>query len=301
LLLPPETCLFVAHAVSVTWKEYRVEPVGTFESRVTGFLTGFDAAKKIGERFIKPAQRSLRAAEVDRGEPAVILTFVFEPAGLIFIVARDLPFVVEPLPLPQGSVVKPSVGFKHDPKFTLLVSVRPKTKLIGAEHSLFPLLAFYVFTNRGLTDVTNAAGVVTPGPKRREPAAQEAEFLSQDTAGVTFEPIGDLRDRKRWVTLKEQVNMIGHDFHRVNRERKLIRLFQQQRFQTLSHGLRENRPAVLRTPNQVKLERENRAGVACVSRHTTIIHRANIYSMLNLKNYRLTIPPLPKGSGSLVF
>jgi hypothetical protein len=85
--------------------------------------------------------------------------------------------------------------FKHDPKFTLLVSISPKAEFIGAEHPSFPLLAFNVFANRGLTDVTNAAGVVTPGPKRREPAAQEAEFLSQDAAGVTFEPIGDLRDR----------------------------------------------------------------------------------------------------------
>jgi hypothetical protein len=131
---------------------------------------------------------------------------------LIFIAARDLPFVVEPLTLCQCGIVKSSVRLEHNPKFTLLVRVSPKAKLIGTKHRSCPLLAFYVFTNRGFTDVTNAACVVAPGPKRREPTAQESKFLSQDTAGVTFESIGDLRDRKRWVTLKKQVNVIGHDF-----------------------------------------------------------------------------------------
>jgi hypothetical protein len=195
------------------------------------------------------------------------------------------------------------VGLEHNRKFTLLVRVSPEAKLIGAKHWSFPLLAFYVFTNRSFTDVTDAACVVAPGPERGEPAAQESKFLSQDTAGVTFEPIRDLRDRKRRVTLKKQVNMIGHDFHRVNCQGKLIRLFQQQRSQTIGDSICKHRPAVLRTPNQVKLERENRAGIACVPRHATIIHIASIYSMQNLrhfKKFRLTIPPPPKGSGSLV-
>jgi len=124
--------------------------------------------------------------------------------------------------------------------------------------------------------VTNAARIVTSGPKRREPAAQEPEFLSQDTSGVTFDSIGDLRDRKRWITLKKQVNVIGHDFHRVNYQGKLICLFQQQRSQTLGNSIRENRPAVLRTPDKVKLQRENRAGITCVPRHVIIIQQANI-------------------------
>jgi hypothetical protein len=238
---------FEPDSVPVTRKEYRVETIGAFESRVTGFLAGFDAPKEIGERFIKSPKSSLGTAEVDRGKPAVILTFVFEPAGLIFVTARNLPFVVEPLALPQSRVEKPSVGFKHDPKFALLVRVGPKAEFIGAEHPSFPLLAFNVFTNRVLTDVTDASCVVTPGPKRREPAAQEAEFLSQDAAGVTFEPIGDLRDRKRWVTLQKQVNVIGPDFYCVNGQRKLIRLFQQQRFQALGGCSPEDTPQAIPT------------------------------------------------------
>jgi len=45
-MLHAEPVTFEPNAVSVTRKEYRVEPVGAFESRVTGFLTGFEAAKK---------------------------------------------------------------------------------------------------------------------------------------------------------------------------------------------------------------------------------------------------------------
>jgi hypothetical protein len=43
------------------------------------------------------------------------------------------------------------VRFKHDPKFTLLVSVRPKPEFIGAEHPSFSLMALeispYFFQN----------------------------------------------------------------------------------------------------------------------------------------------------------
>ena len=52
-MLHAEPVAFEPNAVSVTRKEYRVESVGAFESRVTGFLAGFDAAKEIGERFIQ--------------------------------------------------------------------------------------------------------------------------------------------------------------------------------------------------------------------------------------------------------
>lgn len=85
-------------------------------------------------------------------------------------------------------------------------------------------------------------------PERRESTAQEPEFLSQDTAGVTFESIGDLRDRKRWITLKKQVNLIGHDFHRVNCQGNLISLFEQQRAQTLGNSIRENLKKAVPSP-----------------------------------------------------
>src|SRR5208283_4354697 len=221
-MLHAELVSFESDSVAVTREENRIEPISRFESRVTRFLTG-SAPKEISERFIQSPQRSLGAAEIDTRKPTVFRTFVFKPGGLIFVGARDLPFVVEPLTLRQCGIVKSSVRLEHNPKFTLLVSVSPKAKLIRTEHHSLPFLAFNVFTNSGFTDVTNAACVVTPGPKRREPAAQEPEFLSQDTAGITFESIGDLGDRKRWVTLKKQVNVIGHDFHCVNCQGKLIR------------------------------------------------------------------------------
>src|SRR5271165_3811013 len=300
-VLHSQSVVFEPNAVAVAREENRVEPVGAFESRVTRFLTGFDAAKEVLESFIEPAECALSTAEVQTFKVRVLLPLVFKPSGLLLVGARDLPFAVEPLTLSQCGIVKSSVRLEHNPKFTLLVDVSPKAKFIGAKHRSFPFLAFNVLAHCCLADVTHAACVVTPGPKRRESTAQESKFLSQDTAGITFESIGDLRDRKRWVTLKKQVNVIGHDFHRVNRQGKLIRLFKQQRSQTIGNSIRENRPAVLRTPDQVKLQRENRAGIACVPRHAIIIHRANIYSIQNLTKFQPAIPPLPEGSGSLAF
>src|SRR5208282_6390806 len=92
----------------------------------------------------EPAERALSAAEVNSRKPLITIAFVLKPAGLIFVAARDLPFVVEPLTLHQCGVVQATVRFKHNPKLTLLVRVSPKAKLIRAEHQSFPILAFDV-------------------------------------------------------------------------------------------------------------------------------------------------------------
>ena len=147
VVLPKLNCrsqsvAFEPNAVAVAWVKNRVEPVGAFESRVPGFLAGFDASKEVLESFIEPAQGALGTAEVQTFKVRVLLSLVFKPAGLIFIAARDLPFVVEPLTLCQRGIVKSSVGLEHNRKFTLLVGVGPKAKLIGPEHGSFPPFDF---------------------------------------------------------------------------------------------------------------------------------------------------------------
>jgi hypothetical protein len=109
-----------------------------FESRVTRFLTGIDAPKEVLESFIEPAECALGTAEVQTFKVRVLLSLVFKPAGLIFITARDLPFVVEPLTLCQRGIVKSSVRLEHNPKFTLLVRVSPKTKLYQMPEGTYP-------------------------------------------------------------------------------------------------------------------------------------------------------------------
>jgi hypothetical protein len=194
-ILNAKPIAFQSYAVAVAREQDRVKPVNTFKSRITRFLTGFDSSKEILESFIEASQRPLRAAEIKPLKIGVRFPLILKPTGLIFVAARDLPFIIEPLTLSQCGVVQATVRLEHDRDLALLVRVGPKTKLIRAEHHSLAFLAFNVAPNSGFTDVTNTAGIVTPGPKRREPTAQESKFLSQDTAGVTFETIGDFRDR----------------------------------------------------------------------------------------------------------
>ena len=113
-MLHPQLVTLQTDAVAVAREKNRVEAVSSFESRVTRLLACFNAPKEIGERFIEPSQSSLCTAEVNRGKPAVTLSLVLEPPGLIGIASRYLPFVVEPLTLRQGRVVEPSVSLQHD-------------------------------------------------------------------------------------------------------------------------------------------------------------------------------------------
>jgi hypothetical protein len=111
-MLDTEPVTLEPDSVPVTREENRIEPISRFQSRVPRVLAGFDAPKEIGERFIKPAQRSLGAAEVNRGEPAVIRAFVFKPAGLIGVAARDLPFVVEPFDVERARRCRDACAFQ---------------------------------------------------------------------------------------------------------------------------------------------------------------------------------------------
>jgi hypothetical protein len=144
------------------------------------------------------------------------------------------------------------VGLEHDLQFAFLVRVSPQLKFVGAKHRLFPFLVLDIVAYRCLADVSHAPRVVGARPQGGQAAAQERKLLSQYAAGVAFESIGDLGDRKGRVTLNEQMNVIRHDFHRVNRQSKLVSLLAEQRFQAIGNSALKHRPAVLRAPNQIK-------------------------------------------------
>ena len=119
----------------------RIEPLARLEPRVAWLFTVLNAPEEVGKSFIQAPQRPLSAAEIDSRKVRILQTLFLVPAGLITVVARDLPLVVEPLALRQCIIVKPSVCFQGDTKLTLLVSVCPESELIGFElHPRFLLL-----------------------------------------------------------------------------------------------------------------------------------------------------------------
>jgi len=117
-------------SIAVLWKKNRVKPVSAFESRVTWRLTGFNSSKEVGKRLVKATQRSLSAGEIEPGKPNILFSFFFKPSGLVFVAARHLPFVVEPLPLSQRIVVEPPVCLQHNGEFTFLVVIGPQSEFV---------------------------------------------------------------------------------------------------------------------------------------------------------------------------
>ena len=61
-VLDCQSVAFEPNAVAMARVKDRVEPVGTFESRVTRFLTGFDPSKEVLEGLIQPPQGTLCAS-----------------------------------------------------------------------------------------------------------------------------------------------------------------------------------------------------------------------------------------------
>jgi len=70
---------FESNPVSVAREENRIESISRLETRVSRFLTGFDASKEIGESFIESPKCCLGTAKVDRCKPSVVFALVFEP------------------------------------------------------------------------------------------------------------------------------------------------------------------------------------------------------------------------------
>jgi hypothetical protein len=75
------------------------------------------------------------------------------------------------------------------------------------------------------------------------------------------------------------VNVVGHHFKRMNLDIKLGCLFLQKCLQSGCHRSSQDRPTILRTPNQVILERVYCTSVLSVFRasHNYIIHQVSTY------------------------
>jgi hypothetical protein len=212
-------------SIAVFWKKDRFKPVSAFESRVTWPLTGFHSSKEVGKRLVEAMQRSLSAGEIKPGKPNILCSFFFKPSGLVFVAARDLPFVVEPLPLSQRIVVEPPVCLQHNGEFTLLGGVGPQPQFVRFVGHLGFLLIGNVAQNCRFGDRPARACEVGARPQGRKTAAKVRKFLARRVAGERLKLSGKLRNRPTRISLNKEVNVIGHHFQGGNRSLQLGRFF----------------------------------------------------------------------------
>ena len=116
----------------------------------------------------------------------------------------------------------------------------------------------YRLTVAGLTWPHGACVVV---PRCGKPGPQCRELLSQNPARPALQPVDDLRHAQRRVALDEQVNVVRHVLQCEERHALLVRNLGKELSQPNGYLAGKHLPAILRTPDQMILEREDRTWV----------------------------------------
>ena len=128
-----------------------------------------------------------------------------------------------------------------------------------------PLLAFDVLADYSFADGADRTGVVASAPEGRQSRLEERELLAQRVRREALQPVDDFGNTDRRATLNEQMYVIGHDLHDVDRQPQLFGLLPEQRLQSNVNRLDQHGAAVLGTPHYVVLETEDRARIFGVS------------------------------------
>lgn len=244
----------------------------------------FDAAEEGFERLIELAHDLLLRG----GRPTALMRKLFadqrKARDLLVAADRDTLLVGQNAVLKSG-VVKLAEVIKHLRQESGLRLVGFDPVAVAQNHGSTALLGFDVLSDRRLRDVPDRAREVGSRPQRRETRTQVRKLLTQEAGCRTLEAIDDLGRRARRVGLDKQVNVIRHHFHFVNEKAVLCGDLIEQNLEALIDGRNENRPTILRAPNDVILEAENSPSVVRVSR--SLSAHARIYTRRTSKRQHL--------------
>ena len=249
---------------AVRGKLYGIKEVSAFESGVSRFISSFDTTKEVLESFVESSHSSLSRREVNPCKVFVCAPFSLEPSRLLGVFDGLLFQLVGILLLSKTRVIQATMCLQHKTQLTLLVAIRPKP-VFECLSQLFALLCFDVFSDRVFRDVPNRSGIVRSRPKRRQFRSQRGEFLSQNSGGISLQPIDNLSNPHRWVRGKKQVNVVRHDFDGFNVERKLGCFFVKQCHKPVGNLTSEDFSSVFRAPHEMKLDIKDCSGVFGVS------------------------------------
>jgi hypothetical protein len=259
-------------AVAVRGELDRVESILRLEPGMSRFLPGLNATEKVGERLIEASHCALGAAEVRLGKPLVNAALRLEPRGLLAISNGLLVLFPRLFALGETGVVQPAVGFEHDAQFPRLVAIWEKPEFVRLPH-LPALLVGNVLLYAAAGNAPNRTDEIASAPQRWQSALEKGELVAKRMRRGAFEPVCEFCRAPARVGLDKQVNVVWHHFKRVSRNLKLRCLLGQQNLKPIGYITNKNRAAVLRTPHDVVLQREDRTGVFGISRvHSGIIH-----------------------------
>jgi len=249
----------------------RVETAGRSKPGETRLITALDPLEECIEGFLQASNDLLFGAERPASEIRLSGAACFQ---LIRLINKTKAFSGA-LPsfnaLLQAGVVKATEITKHLVERFGLGSISEQPIFVGQDHS-DALLIFDIAPDCFLADFAGCRGEVRSRPKCWQSGFERRELFPKDSAGAAFEAIDHFGDANDRISFDEQMNVIGHYFHRPDRHVVLSCDLKKQLFQPLVNWGLKHASAVFRAPHQVVPQSKNRTGVLRVSGHSNNRH-----------------------------
>lgn len=277
------------NAVSIRRECNRIEAVGTFEARISGCFASLDTPEETVERLLEPAEYVLTSRVVQEFKLLIGITSFFELRGLIKVSDRDLVAGPHPAALFERGVVEPTRPGQEIVQSNLLRLGGIQAVLEGAAHlsSLVLDICFHGL----LTDMSYCTCVIRTGPQRGKTGLDPRELFPKFMGREPFESIDDLGYAPPGIAFHEQMNVIGHDFKRMNLHFELTGLLVEKNSKAFPNRAVKNGSSVFRAPHDVVLERKDGPSIFPVS--GVHMMKYTIGNNLIQERRRGAIPPSP--------
>lgn len=253
-----------SNPISVGRKLDAVKAICGLEARIAWLIPILHAPEECDEGFIETTHRGLGGGEVETGKIGVGIALRLEPRRLLVVTDASPLRFVGGFPLLQTRVIKTSMRFEGDTKFTLLVGIGKQTEFVSPAHSL-SLLILYVTSDAGFRDGAARTGIIATAPQSWQTRTERRKFSAEIVRSAPLETVDKFRNAKRGIGFDEQVDVIRHDFQGMNLDAKLSCDFVEQLCHPQCYVAYQNGTTVFWTPDKVVLQGENRTGVLSVS------------------------------------
>jgi len=259
-----------------------LEAVAPFEARITRHLALFVATVEGAKSFVQTPQKLLQAGRVQDAQRLRVGAALIPKVRPLLSVGDASLLALPGVPtLRQRRVVDVAGPPQETVKGSVLGGACEQPVVVGAYH-LGTLLGFDVVLDSLLRNAPGARDEVRTRPQRGQPRLEVRKLSSEYAGGVALELVRKALRRFGWVAADEHVNVVGHDFKRLNRHVYLSSLFRQKLSQALLNLADQDRTPVLGAKNKVVFEREYRPAVfaipsvchvSSISRYATGIYK----------------------------
>jgi hypothetical protein len=228
----------------------RIKTPNAFKARVSRLLALLETGKEVLECGIETAKGMLTGRKV-RFREIFAPDAEFGEFGRLLAILYRLPrFFKRGLAPLKSVVVQTAMNLKRALKRIPLFAVRVKTVCKRLVHSL-AFLRFDVMSDRLLGCRANRTSIIRPTPQRGESAFQRRKFIAQNATRKPFKLGDNLGNTPRRVVFDKKMNVVWHDFKRMNCQPDFCGFLMQKLGKTALNIANQYLAAILRTPDYV--------------------------------------------------